>query len=92
MKKFTIILLCFVLTAALLTACRSKDPAETDSPTTAPTTATTATQPSAAPSMPSVLPQPSGSNENGDTGMMDDATNGRNNGESRHRRGIMPNG
>lgn len=33
MKKFTTLVLCFVLTASVLTACRSKAPEETNSPT-----------------------------------------------------------
>ena len=33
MKKFTAFVLCFVLTASVLTACRSKAPEETNSPT-----------------------------------------------------------
>lgn len=41
MKKFTAFALCFVLTASLLTACRSKAPEETNSPTNSATTPAT---------------------------------------------------
>ncbi len=37
MKKFSIIALCFVLTAMLFTGCRSKAPEQTDNPSAAPT-------------------------------------------------------
>ena len=67
MKKFTIMVLSFVLTMCLMTACGKKDNSgETSTPSTAattkPTTATTTptTRPSSAPTTPS------------DTGMLED--------------------
>lgn len=84
MKKFTVIALCFVLTAALMTACRSKNPSETDSPTTGTTTATQATTPATI--MPTdILPD---MDATGDNDMMDDATGGT--GNQNQRRQAMP--
>lgn len=69
MKKFTVIALCFVLTAALMTACRSKNPAETDSPTTATNATHNTTAPTILPT--DILPD---MDATGDSGIMDDAT------------------
>ena len=54
MKKFTAIAILFVLTASLMTGCRSKAPEETAGPTTMPATepSTTATMPTILPTMP----------------------------------------
>ena len=67
MKKFTAIALCIVLTASLMTACRSKAPEETDSPTTS----TNDTMPTILPS--EMMPDMDGA---GDSGIMEDATGG----------------
>lgn len=71
MKKLITITLCFVLTAAALTACRSKAPEETNSPTHSSTTPATtdATIPA---TMPTILPETTPSDGTGDT----NATNG----------------
>ena len=73
MKKFTAIALCFVLTASIMTACRSKAPAETDGSTTAP--ATTATEKA---TTPTILPTvPTDATENATGGMDTTAPRGR---------------
>lgn len=66
MKKFTAPVLCFVLTAALMTACRSKAPEETDSPTN-----------SANDTAPSILPSEMMPDMDitGDSGVMDGTGN-----------------
>ena len=74
MKKLAAIALCFVLTASVLTACRSKAPAETDGSTTAP--ATTATEKATqAATMPSIMP--TDATENATGGMDTTAPRGR---------------
>ena len=74
MKKLTAIALCFVLTASILTACRSKAPTETDGSTTVPATTEKATQ---AETMPTILPTvPTDATEDV-TGGMDTAPRGR---------------
>ena len=87
MKKFTVIALCFVLTAAILTACRGKSPEETAGSTTAPSTSATAdtTEPTMMPTIPTVLPTDS----TGETGTMDDATGGTDSGAARQGRRPM---
>ncbi len=85
MKKFTAALLIFVLTASLLTACRSKAPEETDSPTTS-TDATVdrATQGSTetTPSMDDIMPNMDGA---GDSGSMDGGVGGNDNARGQRR-------
>ena len=74
MKRFTAIALCFVLTAAVLTACRGKKPEETAGTTIMPTASATAeaTEPATMATMPTILPTA----PTDDTGIMDDATGG----------------
>ena len=55
MKKFTSLVLCFIMIAMLMTGCRSKAPEETAGPTT--TTTTPATQaPTSRPTTPATTP------------------------------------
>lgn len=88
MKKFTVIALCFVLTAAIMTACRGKNPEETAGPTTGPSNSATATatQPTMMPTIPTILP----TDPTDDTGIMDDATGGTDSGTARQGRRPMP--
>ena len=80
MKKFIAIVLCFVLTAAVLTACRGKSPEETAGPTTTTASETeVTTQPTTMATMPTIQPTD-------DTGTMDDATGGTGDSTPRNRR------
>lgn len=66
MRKIAIGALCLLLSASMLTACRSKAPEETNSPTQAPTTATQA---------PTMRPtQPATQDPSNDNGILDDFT------------------
>ena len=85
MKKLIAITLCFVLTAAALTACRSKDPEETNSPTQS--TTVPATQPTVPTTMPTILPDPMPTDDT--TGTMD-ATGGTDFGAPRQSGRPMP--
>lgn len=84
MKKFTVIALCFVLTASLLTACRSKAPEETNSPTTS-TTVPETTDATIPATMPTILPTQGTDATNGAM----DATGGNGSGTDRQGRGPM---
>ncbi len=80
MKKFTVALLIFVLTASLLTACRSKAPEETDSPTTGTSATNDTTMPTILPT--DMMPDMDGA---GDSGIMNDATGGNENARGQRR-------
>ena len=80
MKKFTAFVLCIVLTASLLTACRSKAPEETNSPTTSTTMPETTDA-----TMPTILPTQGTEATNGAT----DATGGTDSGTNRSRRPLQ---
>lgn len=88
MKKFTAILLCFVLTVAMLTACRGKSPEETAGPTQTPSESATAaaTEPMTLPTMPTILPTDP-TNNTGNTG---DATGDTGNTTGQQRQNSMP--